>query len=301
MRIDRWNLLSRGCRQFMSLLLGARFFVLLFFTFALYVSTFFLFNQEEDLRAFVFDYKVHGIMFCSIFSIASGGFINQFYDLEKDKVQRPFRTNLQSFLKQKYFLYSYIILNILSLTIALVLSPRIFLFFLFYQFMMWLYSHRISKVMFLSNITFVGLSLYPFFGMLVYYAYFSWDLFFMAIYLFLILLVMDIVKDFLTIRADVLFGYKTLPIGLGIKKTAFVLLGFLLGNIIVSIVLMNRLPVYSFLWWYYSVSIVVFTITVFLTSFFSFSHMIWVSHLLRVWIFFGVLSMLFNGIWSSCF
>ena len=43
--------------QIMSLLLGARIFLLLLFTFTLYVSTFFLFNQEENLRKFVFDYK----------------------------------------------------------------------------------------------------------------------------------------------------------------------------------------------------------------------------------------------------
>ena len=68
--------------QIMSLLLGARIFLLLLFTFTLYVSTFFLFNQEENLRKFVFDYKVHGIIFCSVLSIAAGGIINRFYDNE---------------------------------------------------------------------------------------------------------------------------------------------------------------------------------------------------------------------------
>ena len=66
--------------QLVSLLLGARIFVLALFTFTLYVSTFFLFNQEENLRKFVFDYKVHGIIFCSVLSIAAGGIINRFYD-----------------------------------------------------------------------------------------------------------------------------------------------------------------------------------------------------------------------------
>ena len=74
--------------QLVSLLLGARIFVLALFTFTLYVSTFFLFNQEESLRKFVFDYKVHGIIFCSVLSIAAGGLINRFYDREKDKFQK---------------------------------------------------------------------------------------------------------------------------------------------------------------------------------------------------------------------
>lgn len=156
------NLLLYRISQFVSLLLGARFFVLVFFTITLYVSTFFLFNQEETLRQFVFDYKIHGIIFCSLLSIAAGGIINQFYDIEKDRLQKPFRSKFQSFLKQKYFLYSYIILNIISLGIAYLLSPRIFIFFLIYQFMMWFYSHKLSKILILNNLTFVALTLYPF-------------------------------------------------------------------------------------------------------------------------------------------
>ena len=86
--------------QLMSLLLGARIFVLALFTFTLYVSTFFLFNQEESLRKFVFDYKVHGIILCAMLSIAAGGIINRFYDKEKDEVEKPFRSRLQNFLNK---------------------------------------------------------------------------------------------------------------------------------------------------------------------------------------------------------
>ena len=68
--------------QIMSLLLGARIFCFYFYIYTLRFY-FFLFNQEENLRKFVFDYKVHGIIFCSVLSIAAGGIINRFYDNEK--------------------------------------------------------------------------------------------------------------------------------------------------------------------------------------------------------------------------
>lgn len=64
--------------QFVGFLLGARFFVAALLTFALYVSTFFLFNQDESFRNFVFDFKVHGIIFCTVLTILAGGFINQY-------------------------------------------------------------------------------------------------------------------------------------------------------------------------------------------------------------------------------
>ena len=87
--------------QFVGFLLGARVFVALLLTFALYVSIFFLFNREESLRNFVFDFKVHAIVFCTILSILAGGIINQFYDRERDQLTKPFRTRIQKFFKQK--------------------------------------------------------------------------------------------------------------------------------------------------------------------------------------------------------
>lgn len=284
--------------QIVSLLLGARIFMLILLSFSLYVSTFFLFNVEESLRQFVFDIKVHGIIFCSILSIAAGGLINQFYDLEKDKFQKPFRSKLQGFLKQRYFLYSYITLNALSLGIALFLSIRIFIFFLVYQFFMWIYSHKLSKVPLFNNLTFVALTLYPFFGLLVYYQHFSWLLFLMALYLFLILLIADIVKDFLTIRVDAIFGYETLPTKLGIKRTSILVSILLMLNSAVSLLVVDFESHNSILTIYFALSSLLLISMLWLVFYFRFHRMHWLLNLLRFWIFAGVIFMLINGIYE---
>lgn len=284
--------------QFVSLLLGARIFMLILFAFSLYVSTFFLFNQEENLRKFVFDYKVHGIIFCSLLSIAAGGIINQFYDLEKDRLQKPFRTRLQSFLKQKYFLYSYIALNAISLGIAYLLSPRIFVFFLIYQFLMWFYSHKLSKVLILNNLTFVALTLYPFFGMLVYYQHFSWKLFLMAAFLFLILLIIDVLKDFLTMRPDTIFGYQTLPIYAGLKSSTAIVSILLVLNALISCLIVYKIPEHNFLVIYFSLSAILLILSMYPVFFFKFKKMFWLLNLLRIWVFIGVIFMLLNGIFE---
>ncbi|MCG7280909.1 UbiA family prenyltransferase [Chryseobacterium taklimakanense] len=284
--------------QFVSLLLGARIFMLILFAFSLYVSTFFLFNQEENLRKFVFDFKVHGIIFCSLLSIAAGGIINQFYDLEKDRLQKPFRTRLQSFLKQKYFLYSYIALNAISLGIAYLLSPRIFVFFLIYQFLMWFYSHKLSKVLVLNNLTFVTLTLYPFFGMLVYYQHFSWKLFLMAAFLFLILLIIDVLKDFLTMRPDTIFGYQTLPIIAGLKTSTAIVSILLVLNALISCLIVYKIPEHNFLVIYFSFSAILLILSMYPVFFFKFKKMFWLLNLLRIWVFIGVIFMLLNGIFE---
>ena len=281
----------------MSLLLGARIFLLLLFTFTLYVSTFFLFNQEENLRKFVFDYKVHGIIFCSVLSIAAGGIINRFYDNEKDRISRPFRTRLQSFLKEKYFLYSYITLNVVTLVISAILSPRILDFFLVDQFLIWFYSHKLSKILIVNNLTFVSLSLYPFFGMLVYYQHFSYKIFLMAIFLFLLMLTIDLIKDVLTKNVDKVFGYNTIANVFG-KKTSYHIIALVIFlNILVSSVIVysyHQLNIFS---WYFVISIFFFLLLIFPILTYQKNKMFWVINLFRVWVFVGVVFMLFNGIY----
>ncbi|WP_018676474.1 geranylgeranylglycerol-phosphate geranylgeranyltransferase [Riemerella columbina] len=285
--------------QLMSLMLGAKIFPLVFYTLTLYVSTFFLFNQEESLRKFVFDYKVHGIILCSILSIAAGGLINQFYDRERDQLIRPFRSYLQSFTKQKYILYSYIILNTLSLGMAFMLSPRIFVFFLIYQFFIWFYSHKLSRMLLVNNLVFVSLSLYPFFGLLVYYQHFSWQLFWMAIFLFLMLLIIDILKDYITRNADRLFDYHTIPIVLGYRNTRRILYGLLIANMLSALVIIQNYKTIGFLGYYFGGSIVILG---FCLSFLSSYRKISITHIiniLRIWIFIGVIVMLFNGVYEK--
>ncbi len=282
--------------QFVGFLLGARFFVALLLTLALYVSTFFLFNQDENFRKFVFDFKVHGIIFCTVLTILAGGIINQFYDFEKDHVVKPFRTRLQSFIKQKYFLYVYLFLSIVSLGVAGMISHRVFLFFVIYQFFMWFYSHKLSRMLIINNITFVSLTLYPFFGMMVYYETFSKKVLLMAIFLFLILLCIDIVKDTLTKSVDKAFGYTTIPNYFRSKKTKIILVSLLIVTMAVSMKLILRTGISGFMAYYFTAGLFVFIICVYLVLNHTRRSNFITLNILRIWVFAGIVAMLLNGL-----
>ena len=282
--------------QLVGFLLGARIFVAALLTFALYVSTFFLFNQEESLRAFVFDFKVHGIIFCTVLSILAGGIINQFYDREKDQLTKPFRTKLQNFLKQKYFLYAYLILVLLSLGTAFLISPRVFFFFLIYQFFMWFYSHKLSKILILNNLTFVSLTLYPFFGMLVYYHTFSGKVFLMAVFLFIILLMIDILKDVLTKNADKIFGYITIPNFFGTRTAINVVTSLLVSLFVVSLLIVDKTGIHSIMPLYFAAGLFIIIIAVYFLLSSQKKSNLFVLNVLRIWIFVGIIAMLLDGI-----
>lgn len=282
--------------QVIAFLLGARIFVAMLLTFALYVSTFFLFNEEESLREFVFDFKVHGIIFCTVLSILSGGIINQFYDREKDQLTKPFRSKLQRFLNQKYFLYAYLTLSLISLTAAVFISFRVFIFFVIYQFFMWFYSHKLSKILVVNNISFVSLTLYPFFGMMVYYQTFSAKVFVMAVFLFLILLLIDIIKDLLTKNADKMFGYSTIPNQFGNAVARNVIIFLCFSAVVTSAIIVGTSGAHRILHIYFLTGIAVLLIVIFLFLKKVQKHSFISINILRIWVFIGIIAMLADGI-----
>ncbi|WP_343664706.1 UbiA family prenyltransferase [Chryseobacterium mucoviscidosis] len=282
--------------QFVGFLLGARFFVAVLLIFALYVSTFFLFNQDENFRKFVFDFKVHGIIFCTVLTILAGGIINQFYDFEKDYVVKPFRTRIQSFIKQKYFLYAYLILSVVSLGVAWMISHNVFAFFVVYQFFMWFYSHKLSRILILNNLTFVSLTLYPFFGMMVYYETFSKKVLLMAVFLFLILLCIDIVKDTLTKSVDKAFGYTTIPNYFKSRNTKTIIVSLLIITMAVSMKLIMKTGIAGFMAYYFTAGLFIFILCVYLILNHTRKSNFVTLNILRIWVFIGIIAMLLNGL-----
>ncbi|BEV03240.1 UbiA family prenyltransferase [Chryseobacterium gambrini] len=282
--------------QFVGFLLGARFFVAVLLIFALYVSTFFLFNQDENFRKFVFDFKVHGIIFCTVLTILAGGIINQFYDFEKDHVVKPFRTRIQSFIKQKYFLYAYLILSVISLGVAWMISHNVFAFFVVYQFFMWFYSHKLSRILVLNNLTFVSLTLYPFFGMMVYYETFSKKVLLMAVFLFLILLCIDIVKDTLTKSVDKAFGYTTIPNYFKSRNTKTIIVSLLIITMTVSMKLIMKTGIAGFMAYYFTAGLFIFILCVYLILNHTRKSNFVTLNILRIWVFIGIIAMLLNGL-----
>ncbi|MCJ8154041.1 UbiA family prenyltransferase [Chryseobacterium sp. SSA4.19] len=282
--------------QFVGFLLGARFFIAILLTFALYVSTFFLFNQDETFRKFVFDFKVHGIIFCTVLTILAGGTINQFYDFEKDHVVKPFRTRIQSFIKQKYFLYAYLFLSLVSLGVAWMISHRVFIFFVVYQFFMWLYSHKLSRILILNNLSFVSLTLYPFFGMMVYYETFSKKVLLMAVFLFLILLAIDIVKDTLTRSVDKAFGYITIPNYFTGRTTKTIIISLIIVTMAVSIKIIMKTGISGFMAYYFAIGLFVMILCIYLIMNPLRKSKSLTLNILRFWVFAGIIAMLLNGI-----
>ena len=198
---------------------------------AMYLTSYFIFAYQTTLHEFFAEYKLHLIVLASAFTIAAGYIINNFYDLDKDTISRPLSTYISRFISQNFKLSVYLIFCAIALLLAFSASWRVGIFFIVYQFLVWFYSHKLSRLTFIQNLFWVILSLMPFLALLLYYNNFSPVIFFHGLFLGLLLLIMDMAKDFVSHRGDLIFGYNTLPVSAGIKKSKLILTFFLFVTI----------------------------------------------------------------------
>ncbi len=193
---------------------------------AQYLSAIFILAPEKRALHVLLDFNLFILVVASSLTIASGYIINNFYDSKKDLINRPNKSRLDRLVSQKTKLQVYFSINFFVALIAFFVSFRAVLFFSVYIFLIWFYSHKIKKMLFYGNLMASFLAVLPFFGILLYYKNFYEVIFFHATFLFLILLIREIVKDLENIKGDISNNYKTIPVVFGeqISKTIILLL-----------------------------------------------------------------------------
>ena len=114
--------------KLVALLSSVRWKNVLFTAIAQYIAFLFAFNTKEQLWNSLGEVKVHLIILSTALILSGGYIINNFYDIEKDLINRPHRTRFQNLVSRGFKLNLYFLLNFLGLAIALYASLRIFLF-----------------------------------------------------------------------------------------------------------------------------------------------------------------------------
>lgn len=198
--------------KFISLFSVVRGYNIPIIVLAQYLSAIFILAPEKRALSILLDFNLFIIVFASSLTIASGYIINNFYDSKKDLINRPNKSMLDRLVSQKTKLQVYFSLNFIVAILAIIVSWRAFLYFSTYIFLIWYYSHRIKKHPFIGNLTSAFLSVLPFFAIFLYYKNFYEVIFGHAVFLFLLLLIREMIKDLENIKGDLANDYKTIPI-----------------------------------------------------------------------------------------
>lgn len=205
--------------KMLSLFSVVRGYNILIIVIAQYLTSIYILAPEKPLLKVLLDPNLFVIVVASALAVAGGYIINNFYDAEKDLINRPNKTFLDSFISQNTKLTTYFVLNLLSVILASYISFRAVLFFSVYIFFIWFYSHKLKKYPFIGNLTASILAITPFFAVFIYYQNFALVIFVHATFLFLIISMRELVKDLENIKGDLVLNYKTIPVVYGEKMS----------------------------------------------------------------------------------
>ena len=200
--------------SFFSVVRGYNVFVI---ALAQYLSAIYILAPERRALDIILDWRLFVLVIASTFAIAGGYIINNFYDAKKDIINRPKKSYLDRLVSQKTQLQVYFTLNFFSALLGFIISWRAVLFYSVYIFIIWFYSHKLKKILLVGNITASLLAVLPFFGILMYFKNFYHVIFAHAIFLFLIILIREMIKDLENIEGDLITDYKTIPVVFGEK------------------------------------------------------------------------------------
>lgn len=195
---------------------------------AQYLAALYLLNDGINKLELLKDPFLHISIFATAFVVASGFIINSFYDLERDTINRPDKVIFSRLVSQNTCLNFYFLFNTIGVVMSFYVSKRVMLFNFLFSVALWFYSHKLKKKAFLGELSAATLTLAPFFVVSIFYRVFTFDIFLYLSFIGLVVLIREIIKDILSEKGDLIFGYETLPIKVGVKgakRTVFLLMG----------------------------------------------------------------------------
>lgn len=226
-----------------SLFSVVRGYNILIIVIAQYLSSIFILAPERRALDVILDWRLFILVIASTLTIASGYIINNFYDSEKDLINRPNKSMLDRLVSQQTKLKVYFGLNFLAAVLALIISFRAAMFFAVYIFLIWFYSHKLKKYPIIGNLTASFLAVLPFFGILLYFKNFYHVIFAHATFLFLLILIREMIKDLENIKGDVANNYQTIPVRYGEQTSKKVITILTISTIIPVYILIEKFDV----------------------------------------------------------
>jgi len=278
--------------KLLSLFSIVRGYNVLMIVIAQYLASIYILAPNLPLWKVVFDLSLFVIVFASSLVIAGGYIINSFYDSEKDLINKPRKSMLDRLVSQQTKLTTYFVLNFLAVLFASYVSFKAVLFFSGYIFGIWLYSHKLKKIAFIGNLVSAFLAITPFFAVFVYYRNFETVIFVHAMFLFLLILARELIKDMENMAGDMALNYKTIPILYGTKYAKAYITLLILLTLVPAILLIRSFDV-GYMYVYFIACIVL--LIVFLILLWGSStkkHYVWLHNILKFIIIAGVFSIL---------
>jgi len=275
-----------------SLLSVVRGYNILILVAAQYLAAIFIFSEKRHLKPVIYDLHLFYLVFATVCVVAAGYIINNFYDLQSDKINRPLKSGVDALVKQETQLSLYFLLNFLGFSFGWLVSWRAALFFAVYIFTIWFYSHKLKKYPLTGLLVASVLTILPFFVIFIHYKNFSTIIFIHAFFLFLVIAARELIKDLENIKGAIANDYNTFPIVYGIKKTKLFISLCILLCIAPIISLITNPEIKHMKYYFVFAGLTLFFIIGYLWKAYSRKHYILLHNILKILLLIGVFSLL---------
>lgn len=237
--------------KFFSMFSVVRGYNILIIVIAQYLTSIYILAHDKPLRDVVFDLNLFMIVLATASTIAGGYIINNFYDSEKDLINRPNKSMLDRLVSQNTKLSFYFVLNLVAVVMASYVSFNAVIFFSLYIFGIWFYSHKLKRLPFIGNLTSAVLTITPFFAIFIYYRNFETVIFCHAMFLFLIISMRELTKDLENIKGDLAQNYYTIPVVYGEDVSKVMLTGLAIMTLVPTLLLIAYFDIGHMTYFFY--------------------------------------------------
>lgn len=278
--------------KLLSLFSVVRGYNILVITLAQYLASIYILAPHIPLRNVILDVNLFLIVTASALTIASGYIINNFYDAEKDLINKPTKSMLDRLVSQRFKLTTYFILNFLAVFAASYISFKAVFFFSAYIFGIWIYSHKLKRIPLVGNLVSSTLAIAPFFVVFVYYQNFQTVIFVHALFLFLLILAREMIKDLESMAGDLAQNYKTIPILYGPKVSKAIISFLICLTLVPALLLIKSFDVGHMYLYFMACIALLILFLVLLWKANGKKHYVWLHNIIKFIIVAGVFSIL---------
>jgi 4-hydroxybenzoate polyprenyltransferase len=274
----------------LSVVRGYNIFVLVA---AQYLAAIFIFSDQKSIKPVLFDWHLLYLVIATVATVAAGYIINNFYDKNSDRINRPIKSSLDSYVKQETKLSLYFLLNFIGFGFGWLVSWRAAFFFAVYIFGIWFYSHKLKKHPFVGLISVTTLTILPFFVVFVHYKNFSKVIFVHAIFLFLIIMIRELIKKLENIKGAIINNYNTFPVKYGEKNTKKLIILLMILTLVPIGVLFNYPAIEYMKYYFYLAAFVLLFIGFYTWKATKTNQYRLLHNVLKILLLIGVFSLLF--------
>lgn len=211
-----------------------------------YLTAVFIAAPNISIYKVLLDLNFFLVVFSTIIIASAGYFINDYYDIKIDMINKPEKVIVGNKLNRRPVLIWHSIYNFIGVALGTYVSIWIGMINIFASFLLWFYSNQLKRMPLIGNISVALLTGLSLLVVAVYYRSNEYLVFIYAFFAFGITLIREIIKDIEDMKGDETFGCKSIPIIYGVRKTK-IFLYFLMILFAVAITLFLGYESNSFL------------------------------------------------------